>query len=564
VLNDSLIQQIPWAKLGNKGYAGALAADPLRGGLWLGFHDGGVAYLADDQVRASYGTADGLGEGPVNSLRLDRDGTLWAATEGGLSRLINGRVATLTSENGLPCDTVHWAMEDDNDSVWLNMSCGLVRMARSDLDAWVADPNRRVQTTVFGSSDGVRSRADVPSMSPNVAKSADGRIWFTTYDAVSVIDPRHLPFNKLPPPVHIEQITADRKSYDTAAYANGRVPLPAQIRDLEIDYTALSLVAPEKVRFRYKLEGLDRDWHDAGNRRQAFYSNLPPRNYRFRVIACNNSGVWNEAGGFLDFSVAPAYYQTIWFRLSCVAAFLGLLWAVYQQRLRRVAREFNMRLDERVSERTRIARELHDTLLQSFQGLILNFQSARNLLPARPDQAIESLDTALDRAERAIVEGRDAIHDMRASAPADGNFAEEISALGEQLASENEHSGASSFRVVVEGSPKAIRPVVRDEIYRIAREALRNAYDHAHARTIEAEITYEEKLLRVRIRDDGIGINETHLGEGRAGHYGLRGMRERATHIGAQLEVWSEGGAGTEIELRVPDRIAYKADGQHT
>jgi signal transduction histidine kinase len=161
------------------------------------------------------------------------------------------------------------------------------------------------------------------------------------------------------------------------------------------------------------------------------------------------------------------------------------------------------------------------------------------------------------------MEGRDAIHDMRVSAIADGNFAEEISALGEQLASENEHSGAAIFRVVVEGSPKAIRPVVRDEIYRIAREALRNAYGHAHARTIEAEIRYEEKLLRVRIRDDGTGIKETHLGEtGRAGHYGLRGMRERAKLIGANLEVWSEKGAGTEIELRVPDRIAYKADGQ--
>jgi signal transduction histidine kinase len=231
--------------------------------------------------------------------------------------------------------------------------------------------------------------------------------------------------------------------------------------------------------------------------------------------------------------------------------------------VRQTQAQAHIQMEERLSERARIARELHDTLLQSFQGLILNFQRTRNLLPGRPDQAIESLDTALDKAERAIMEGRDAIHDMRASTHADGDFAEAISLLGKELASENEHPASPSFRVVVEGSPKAIHQVVRDEIYRIAREALRNAYGHAHARTIEAEIRYEEKLLRVRIRDDGVGINERLLGEaGRAGHYGLKGMRERATHIGAQLDVWAEQGAGTEIELRVPDRIAYKANGQ--
>jgi signal transduction histidine kinase len=218
---------------------------------------------------------------------------------------------------------------------------------------------------------------------------------------------------------------------------------------------------------------------------------------------------------------------------------------------------------ERLSERSRIARELHDTLLQSFQGLILNFQRARNLLPGRPDQAMAQLDTALDRAESAIMEGRDAIHDIRGTTPQSGDFTGVISALGEELASEYGPSGAPTFRLVVEGNPKPVSPIVGDEIYRITREALRNAYTHANARNVEAEIRYEEKLLRVRIRDDGIGINKSHLGEtGRVGHYGLRGMRERATRIGAQLDVWSEKGAGAEIELRVPHQIAYEADAQ--
>jgi signal transduction histidine kinase len=201
-----------------------------------------------------------------------------------------------------------------------------------------------------------------------VTKSPDGRIWFVPSDGLSVIDPRHLPFNKLPPPVHIEQIIADHKTYDATPDANGQVRIPPRVRDLQIDYTALSLVAAEKVLFRYKLEGWDRDWQDVGTRRQAFYGNLPPRNYTFRVMACNNSGVWNEAGTFLNFSVAPAYYQTWWFRSLCAAAFLALLAAGYQLRLQQVAHQFNIRMEERVNERTRIARDLHDTLLQSFQG----------------------------------------------------------------------------------------------------------------------------------------------------------------------------------------------------
>src|SRR6202035_4925189 len=181
---------------------------------------------------------------------------------------------------------------------------------------------------------------------------------------------------KLPPPVHIEQITADRKTYETTS----NLRLPPLVRDLEIDYTALSLVAPEKVLFRYKLEGRDRDWQDVGNRRQAFYPSLSPGNYRFRVIASNNSGVWNEQGAALDFSIAPAYWQTTWFRAACVAVFLLVLWALYQLRLRQIRQAFNTRLEERVAERTRIARDLHDTLLQSFQGLLLRFQTVRELL----------------------------------------------------------------------------------------------------------------------------------------------------------------------------------------
>jgi len=558
------LRQIPWENLGHKDHASVLAADP-RGGLWIGFFHGGIAYFENGQVRASYTNVDGLGEGRISGFHFDNDGALWISTEeGGLSRLKNGRIATLTSKNGLPCDAVNWVTEDDDHAFWLYTACGLVRVARPGLDTWAAaidkneDAKPNIQTTVFDSSDGVRSLAAGGHYNPVVARTADGRIWLLPWDGVSVIDPRHLHSNKVPPPLHIEQIIADRKTYDATSPANGKLRLPPLVRDLEVDYTALSLVAPEKVMFRYKLEGFDKDWHDAGNRRQAFYTNLPPKNYTFRVKACNNSGVWNEAGTFLDFSVAPAYYQTTWFRLSCVAAFLALLWVLYQLRLRQLAREFNAGVDARVGERTRIARELHDSLLQGVQGLMFRLQAVRELLPGNPSEAMKALDTALDRGDSVIVEGRDTISDLRQSTVGDSDIARALTTLGEELAAQSNNGTASCVRVLVEGRQRELNPMLRDEIYRIGREALRNAFRHSEAQKIEAEITYGDSEFLLRVRDDGIGMGPVVANQGgRAGHWGLPGMRERAKSFGGKLEVWSEQGAGTEIALTVPAAVSY-------
>jgi len=547
LLGEKLVERIPSSHLGHKDPLRALVPDRTRGGLWLGFFDGGVAYYKDGQVRETYGTADGLGEGWVTDLQVRPDGSLWAATQGGLSRIKGGHVATLTSKNGLPCDSVHWSRQDNRHSVWLDMPCGLARVDTAELDAWSADPKRTIQATVFDNLDGVRGQWSRGAYSPQVAQSADGRIWFTTFNGVTVIDPGHLPFNKLPPPVHIEGITADRKSYETSV----NLRLPPLVRDLEIDYTALSLVAPEKIRFQYKLEGKDRDWQDVGNRRQAFYNDLPPRSYRFRVKACNNSGVWNEAGASFDFSIDPTYYQTTWFKIACAAAFLTALWGLYRLRLYQIAREFNVRLDERVGERTRLARDLHDTLLQSFQGLMLRLQVVDELLP--PGKAKEQLEQTLERADQAIVEGRSAVHDLRASTTTANDLAQAVRSVADELTGE----GSPMFRLVVEGPVRDLHPIIRDEVYRIAREGLRNSFTHARAQHIEAEITYSERLFRLRIRDDGRGIPPDILESGRSGHYGLSGLRERASQIGASLDIWSGGGTGAEIDLSVPGAIAY-------
>jgi signal transduction histidine kinase/ligand-binding sensor domain-containing protein len=559
LLRGRVVGVVPWTKFGGK-KARSLAFDPISGGLWLGFAEGGVSYFKDRQVRESYDTAEGLGEGRVTTLQLDRDGTLWASTEGGLSQVKNGRVATLTDKNGLPCNTVRSTIEDDFHSLWLDMACGLVRIARRELEAWAThvdkDPKRKIQMTVFENSDGFPSHLGDTGFTPLAAKSADGRLWFATFDGARVIDPRQISLNTIPPPVHIEQVTADRMTYE----ATSQLHLPALIRDLEVDFTALSFVAPEKVRFRYMLEGRDQDWRDAGGRRQAFYTNLSPGNYRFRVKACNNNGVWNDAGASLDFSIAPAYYQTNWFHLACGAAFAALLWWLYRLRLRRVALQFNMRLEERVGERTRIAGELHDTLLQSFQGLILRFQTVVELLPACPHEAKQALERALERADQAMSEGRDAVHDLRSATVVDTDLAQAVTAIAEEFRTSDANPKAARFSIVAEGRPRKLRLIPRDEICRIAREALWNAFKHAQARLIETEITYSWSTFRLRVRDDGIGIQPQVLDQGgRAGHWGMPGMRERAKRIGGQLDVWSRPDAGTEIELRIPGSVAYEA-----
>jgi signal transduction histidine kinase/ligand-binding sensor domain-containing protein len=555
---EGRVEETLWAVLGHKDPALALAVDPVRHGLWIGFQQGGIAYIADGRLSESYSSVQGLGDGRVNGLRFDADGTLWAATDGGLSRLKSGRIATLGTKSGLPCDGVHWDIEDNNRSMWLYTTCGLVRIDRAELDAWSSDSRRTIHPTLFDSSDGVRSLDDNGGYTPHAAKSSDGRIWFLPSDGASIVDPNHLPVNKLLPSVHVELITADQKEYRVPLDGRAVIPLPERVRDLEIEYTALSMVASEKVLFRYMLEGWDKDWLDVGTRRQAWYSNLPPREYRFRVIACNDSGVWNQAGASLTFSIAPAYYQTTWFLISCVAALLGILWAGYGLRLRQVERQFNMHLEGRLAERTRIARDLHDTMLQSFQAVLMKFQAVSHQLQDHPE-ARGALDSVVAQARQAIIEGRNAVQDLRSSTQVTNDLALAISTLGNELAAECTSGAAPEFHVGVAGTSIDLAPLVRDDVHRIACEAVRNAFRHAQASRIEVEIHYERRQLRVRILDNGKGIDPTVLSEGgRAGHFGLPGMQERAKFVGGKLTVRRGVETGTELELTIPASVAYR------
>jgi signal transduction histidine kinase len=446
---------------------------------------------------------------------------------------------------------------DDQGNLWIYMQCGLVEIKNEELQNWWEHPDTKLQPRLFDALDGAQ-----PGRAPfnGVTRSPDGKLWFASGVVLQMIDSDHLALNSIPPPVHVEAITADHRNYPL----QDGLRLPPLTRDVEVDYTALSFMAPQKVRFRYRLEGRDTGWQDPGIRRQAFYTDLRPGRYTFRVIACNNDGVWNEDGAKLDFSVASAWYQSDWFRIACAASFFLLLWALFRFRIHQLARQFNATMETRVDERTRIARDLHDTLLQSLHGLMFRFQAARNMLPQRPEEAMGALDGAITRTEQAIAESRDAIKDLRSESSAQTDLGELLTEIGTELTASRDANGDSpTFSVTVEGERRTISPMVQEEVCQIAREALRNAVRHAKAHQIEVEVRYDRRVLRLRFRDDGAGIDSKILKEGgRPGHWGLPGIRERAQRIRARLDFWSEVGAGTEIQLTVPAVTAYQASRQ--
>jgi signal transduction histidine kinase/ligand-binding sensor domain-containing protein len=529
--------------------------DP-SGRVWLGFTVGQV-YVLDGEKVTAYSQNDGLNVGQITVIRgLGQH--IWVGGELGLTFFSEGHFRRVAVAAGEQFGTVSGIVETVDHGLWLNEMRGIVQIPPEEIRQFMADPNHRVKYRRFDYLDGLPGSPQLSFRNSTAVEASDGRLWFATNNGLAWINPAQIVRNGVPPPVSILSIGDERGRQPMS----GAVKFAAGTETVEIDYTALSLSIPERVEFRYKLEGVDKDWQNVGTRRQAFYTGLGPGQYRFQVIACNNDGIWNEQGAILSFSVAPAWYETIWFRLSCVAAFLVLVWALYQLRRRQLAHQFSMGLETRVKERTRIARELHDTLLQSFHGLLLRFQAASNLLPTRPDEAKQRLDNAIDQAAQAITEGRDAVHELRSSAAVNQDLALAIGELGKELGAEQTGQSFPDAHVQVEGTPRDLDPILRDEVYRIAAEALRNAFRHAQALRIEVEIRYDERQLRVRVRDNGKGVDPKILGEqNRAGHWGLNGMRERAKAVGGNLAVWSEVDSGTEVELTIPAAIAYAKSG---
>ncbi|HEX2455883.1 MAG TPA: two-component regulator propeller domain-containing protein [Vicinamibacterales bacterium] len=551
VVGGKVVERMSFQE-GGGGMGGSGLVPDSSGGVWIALIRGVLVHFRGGRILQRLTRRDGLGEGYLVNLQRDSDGALWASTEGGFSRIVDGRIATMTTANGLPCNEGQWIIEDDAASYWLYMRCGLVRIGRSDMRAWAANPQRRVEAATFDRSDGVRLSGVNKIERPVVAKSADGRIWMIYPGMLGLIDPANLPRNAIPPAVHVEQITADGTTFEAAP----RLRIHPNVRDLRIDYTATSLAAPEKVQFRFRLEGQDPDWRGVVNQRTVHYSNLRPGDYRFHVAAANNSGVWNEQGEVLEFSIAPAYDQTNAFRVLCAVAVAAVFWTAWRLRVQRLARQLELTLDARVAERTRIARELHDTLLQSVQGLLLKFQSVLKLLPDRPIEAQQRLERALDQATDATTQARDAVQGLRSAAAETDDLVPAIRNFGLELASDS----TTSIEVDSRGAPRALRPIVQLEVYRIAVEALRNAFQHAHARRIRVEIRFDDRHFRLRVADDGRGIDERVIRrEPPQGHFGLNGMRERAEGVGGRLDIWSKLDSGTRLDLSIPVGAAYDA-----
>ncbi len=538
---------------GPRGVAQSAFTDP-NGPVWLGLRDQTIVRIDGGDVRV-FGAQDGVQVGMVRCIQ-GHDGKAWIGGDNGVAWFDGSRFRKLIPAGGGLHD-VFGILETD-EGLWLSEHTGIIYVSHSELLAFEKDPKHQVSFRVFGFLDGLAAPLQRSAMGPALVQSSDGLLWFATTQGLVFVDPRRIPKNTVPPPVSITSIVANSKSYIPTA----GLTLPARVRNLQIDYIGISLAIPERVKYRYMLQGYETDWQEAGARGQAFYTNPGPGSYTFRVMAANPDGVWNESGATIGFSIAPAFYETFWFRLLCALAAGGIMWILYLVRLSLVTAQLQARLGERLLERERIARALHDTLLQSFHGLIFRFQAVDNLLPARPGEAKQTLESALDDAAQAITEARDAVHELRSSTVVTNDLATAVTALGEELAGHHATATASqdspTFLVEVEGTPRDLPPILRDEIYRIAGEALRNAFRHARARRIEVEIRYEDRELLVRIRDNGSGIDPSISHEGRAGHWGLTGMRERAKHIGGQMDLWSELAAGTEVELRIPASIAYQ------
>jgi len=414
-------------------------------------------------------------------------------------------------------------------------------------------------------SDGLQSN----EFSDGCYQGSDGEMFFGGSDGFNSFFPENIRNSLYVPPVVITSFKIFNKFAPIGPNSVLRKAIPYvdsltlsnQNNVFSFEFAALSYANSQKNRYRYKLENFDRGWTEVGSKqRLATYTNLDPGKYVFRVQGSNSDGVWNEQGVSLPILITPPWWRTNWFRALGAAVFLALLWAAYEFRIRQLQREFNMASEARLNERLRIARELHDTLLQSVQGLMISFQAARNLLPGRTEDAIRRLDKAIRAGDEAIAEGRDAIQGLRADRTLESNLEHLLTEAGKELARSSGVEGEPpAFRVTVEGARQPLSPLLQDEIYRIAQEILRNAFHHAHASGIEAEIAYAPQFFRLRIRDNGKGIDPTVLEAGaRQGHWGLPGVRERAKRIGARLRLWSEPGAGTEAELTVPARIAYR------
>jgi ligand-binding sensor domain-containing protein/signal transduction histidine kinase len=551
--------------------------------LWIATPDG-VSHLQNGKIR-NYTTKDGLSSARVLAIHQDRDGTIWAATQAGVERLVSNRFVPLPAAQSFDEVLVRRLVEDsrgnlyttnmpqglsqikngqltllDNSlnlidmveasdhTLWFSSINGVIRIAEQEL-ARAGNSDVPLNYEVFNRTDGLNT-TEASVGAPNVAMMPDGRLWIATVKGLAMIDTRHLPVTGRTPKIFISGVSSDGRSNRV----NDRLFLRPGMHHLELHIDAISLANPQKIRLQYLMKGVDSDWLDATNSRTAVYTNIPAGVHPFMVRATDSMGRWQAPQVVYEVTQEPHFYATPLFQISAIAALVLLLVLAYLVRVKYLVKQARVILLQRQVEREAVARDLHDTFLQGVQGLILRFHTGTQQLP--PESSIrEGFEQALSQADRVMIEGRGVLSRLRSRGTKPESLTESYTAIGKELRAVS----PAHLEVSLGGASRDLDAVVQEEVLKIGREALFNAYRHARARRIEVEIYFGIFEFRIRFRDDGVGINPAILREGSVpGHFGLPGMRERVSRIGGHMELWSRRGAGTEVEVRVPSVIAYR------
>jgi signal transduction histidine kinase/ligand-binding sensor domain-containing protein len=524
-------------------WAANAAAMDNEGRLWLANSAHLAAYK--DGVSQVYDDVKGPGVGPIKTIRGLANSVLIGG-ELGLSVYHEGGFHRIEPADGSSFGRVTSIVRTPADGVWLAATPGIVHIAADEVAKAVEQPGYRVRCDILDSVTDLPDPLQGGFAQNEALRAKDGSLWFVTVQGFAQVNPslRHDP---LAPPVAIRLMMADDRTYSTLSPAR----LPALTRNIRFDYTALSLSIPERVRFRYKLDGLDSKWREVGSIRQAVYDNLGPGKYTFRVIACNNDGVWNMTGATMAITILPAWYQENWFRAVCAVLTLLALWITYRLRLRQMRRALTARFDERLAERTRMARELHDTFLQTIQGskFVVDDGLEEPLDLGKMHRALGQVSGWL---EQAIVEGRAALNSLRSSTALKNDLGPAL----RRAAESGVVPDGMTVSVSVIGDARELHPIVRDELYRIGNEAIQNAKAHSHGSSLSIDLAYDRDLV-LHVRDNGVGIDPGFIMSGREGHHGLQGMHERAARIRGRLTILSSAESGTDISVIVPGSVSF-------
>jgi signal transduction histidine kinase/ligand-binding sensor domain-containing protein len=532
-ISGDTVTAIPEAE-GLRNVTAVLAA--ADGSVWAGAEGAGLARWQGGRW-TRYGIRDGLVHASVTSLYSDGD-SLWIGTLGGLNRMRGGRLRGYTPANGLPAGYVVSLVDDGRGSLWMGSLTGVSRVEKRLFDEFDAGRVARVTGRTFDKSDGMRSSQCNRVGQPSAWRDGQGRLWFSTLRGLVVVDPAHTPSSAQPPPVTIEEVRVD----DGILASGAPAVLPSGRTRFEFHYTALALTDPSKVRFRYKLEGFAPDWVDAGTRRVAYYTSIPPGEYRFRVMASNAEGLWSDGDANFAFTLAAPFYRRSLFWAAVAAAALALAFAFHRLHLRQVKAQFAAV----TAERARIAREIHDTLAQGFVGIGVQLETAAKMQSTSAEQAREHLDRARILVRSSLAEARRTVWALRSEALEQHDLAGALAQVARQL------SGDHEVKVRVSGQSRRLPVEVENNLLRIGQEALANAARHAHAGEISVDLRFGDGVVRLSVQDDGCGFDVEHAAQAASGHFGLAGIRERVHNLGGELNLLSRPGQGSEVVVEVP------------